>query len=76
MTAYAKLALGRLDTARRAELSYALYVLAGLCVLSAVARVGMIGKPRKRITRSDAVISVVFLAVQATILVIAAIRLG
>jgi hypothetical protein len=36
----------------------------------------MIGKPRKRITRSDAVISVVFLAVQATILVIAAIRLG
>lgn len=56
--------------------SFALYALAGLNVFAAIARVGMIGKPRKRVTRSDAIVSVVYCAAVATILVIAAIRLG
>jgi len=53
-----------------------LYVLAGLNVLAAVSRVAMIGKPRKPVTRGDAITSVVFCATVAAILVIAAMRLG
>src|SRR5262245_16590712 len=56
--------------------SYALYVLAGLNVFAAISRVAMIGMPRKPVARSDAIASVVFCAAVATILVIAAIRLG
>jgi len=56
--------------------AYALYVLAGLNVFAAIGRVAMIGKPRKRITRGDAIVSVVSCATVATILVIAAMRLG
>jgi hypothetical protein len=56
--------------------AYALYVLAGLNVLAAVSRVAMIGKPRKPVTRGDAITSVVFCATVAAILVIAAMRLG
>jgi hypothetical protein len=56
--------------------AYALYVLAGLNVFAAIGRVGMIGKPRKRVTRGDAIVSVVFCGTVAVILVIAAMRLG
>jgi hypothetical protein len=56
--------------------SYALYALAGLNVVAAISRVGMIGKTRKPVTRGDAIVSVVYCATVATILVIAAIRLG
>jgi hypothetical protein len=56
--------------------SYALYALAGLNVLAPISRVAMIGKPRKPVTRSDGIVSVVFCAAVATILVIAAMRLG
>jgi len=56
--------------------AYALYVLAGLNVFAAIARVAMIGKPRKRVTRGDAIASVVYCGTVATILVIAAILLG
>jgi hypothetical protein len=56
--------------------AYALYVLAGLNVVAAIGRVAMIGKPRKPITRGDAIASVVFCATVATILMIAAMRLG
>jgi hypothetical protein len=56
--------------------SYALYALAGLNVVAAVGRVAMIGKTRKPVTRGDAIASVVYCATVATILVIAAIRLG
>ena len=57
-------------------MAYALYVLAGLNVFAAISRVAMIGKPRKPVTRGDAIASVVFCATVATILVIAAMRLG
>ena len=57
-------------------MSYALYALAGLNVLAAISRVAMIGKPCKRVTRSDAIVSVVYCVAVVTILVIAAIRLG
>jgi hypothetical protein len=56
--------------------SYPLYAMAGLNVLAAIARVGMIGKPRKRVTRGDAIVSVLYCAAVATILMIAAMRLG
>jgi len=56
--------------------SYALYALAGLNVFAAIGRVSMTGKPRKPVTRGDAIASVVFCAAVATILVIAAMRLG
>jgi len=56
--------------------AYALYVLAGLNVLAAVSRVAMIGKPRKPVTRGEAIVSVVFCGTVAIILVIAAMRLG
>ena len=56
--------------------AYALYVLAVLYVTAAIARVAMIGKPRKPVTRGDAIASVVYCAIAATILVIAAMRLG
>jgi hypothetical protein len=56
--------------------SYALYALAGLNVFAAIARVAMIGKPRTRVTRGDAIASVVYCAAVATILVIAAMHLG
>jgi len=56
--------------------AYALYVLAVLYVTAAITRVWMIGKPRKPITRGDAIASVVYCAIGATILVIAAMRLG
>ena len=57
-------------------MAYALYLLAGLNVFAAIGRVAMIGKPRKPVTRGDALASVVFCATVATILVIAAMRLG
>ena len=57
-------------------MAYALYVLAVLYVTTAIARVAMIGKPRKPVTRGEAIASVVYCAVVATILVIAARRLG
>ena len=57
-------------------MAYVLYVLAGLNVLAAIGRVGMIGKPRKRVTRGDAIVSVVYCGAVAIILVIAALRLG
>jgi hypothetical protein len=53
-----------------------LYVLAVLYVTAAISRVAMIGKPRKPVTRGDAIASVVYCATAATILVIAAMRLG
>jgi hypothetical protein len=53
-----------------------LYVVAGLVVLAGISRVSMIGKPRKPITRGDAMVSVVYCAAVVTILVIAAMRLG
>jgi hypothetical protein len=56
--------------------SFALYALAGLHVLAATARAYMIGKPRKPVTRGDAIGSFVYSAVVATVLVIAAMRLG
>jgi len=56
--------------------AYALYVLAGLNVFAAISRVAMIGKPRKPVTRGDAIASVVYCATAATILVIVAMRLG
>jgi hypothetical protein len=56
--------------------SYALYALAGLNVFAAIARVAMIGKRRKPVTRAEAIISVVYCAAVATILTIAATRLG
>jgi hypothetical protein len=56
--------------------SYALYALAGLNVVAAISRVAMMGKPRKPVTRSDAIVSVVYCGAVAAILVIAAIRLG
>lgn len=56
--------------------AYALYVLAGLNVFAAIGRVAMIGKPRRPVTGGDALASVVFCATVATVLVIAAIRLG
>ena len=57
-------------------MAYALYVLAGLNVFAAISRVAMIGKPRKPITRGDAIAGVVYCAAVVTILVIAAMRLG
>ena len=57
-------------------MAYALYVVAGLVVLAGITRVAMIGKPRKPITRGDAIASVVYCAVVVIILVIAAMRLG
>jgi hypothetical protein len=66
----------KLGTVTLKAVSYALYVLAGLNVFAAIGRVVMIGKPRKPVTRSDAIASVVFCAAVATILVIAAVRLG
>jgi hypothetical protein len=66
----------RFGTVTLAAVSYALYALAGLNVLAPISRVAMIGKPRKPVTRSDAIVSVVFCAAVATILVIAAMRLG
>ncbi|MDR2988348.1 MAG: hypothetical protein LBV34_26295 [Nocardiopsaceae bacterium] len=57
-------------------MSYALYALAGLNVFAAIGRVAMIGKPRKTVTRRDAIFSVLYCAVVAAILVIAATRLG
>jgi hypothetical protein len=56
--------------------SYAQYALAGLNAFAAIGRVAMTGKPRKPVTRGDAIASVVFCATVATILVIAAMRLG
>ena len=56
--------------------AYALYVLAGLNVFAAIGRVAMIGMPRKPVTRGDAIASVVYCATAATVLVIAAMRLG
>jgi hypothetical protein len=56
--------------------AYALYVLAVLYVTAAIGRVAMIGKPRKPVTRGDAIASVVYCATAATVLVIAAMRLG
>jgi len=56
--------------------AYALYVLAGLNVFTAIARVAMIGKPRKPVTRGDAIVSVVSCGTVAIILAIAAMRLG
>ena len=57
-------------------MAYALYVVAGLVVLAGISRVAMIGKPRKPLTRGDAIASVVYCAAVVTILVIAAMRLG
>ena len=57
-------------------MAYALYVVAGLVMLAAITRVAMIGKPRKPITRGDAIASVIYCAIVITILVIAAMRLG
>jgi hypothetical protein len=54
----------------------ALYVLAGWYVLASIVRFAMVGKPRKPITRADAIASTVFVAVVVAILVIAAMRLG
>jgi hypothetical protein len=54
----------------------ALYLLAGWYVLASMVRFAMVGKPRKPITRGDAIVSAVFVAVVVTILVIAAMRLG
>src|SRR5262249_22280727 len=54
----------------------ALYLLAGWYVLASIVRFAMVGKPRKPITRGDAIASAVFVAVVVTILVIAAMRLG
>lgn len=56
--------------------AYALYVLEVLYVTAAISRVAMIGKPRKPVTRGDAIASVVYCAITATILVFAAMRLG
>jgi len=56
--------------------AYALYVVAFLVVTAGISRVAMIGKPRKPITRGDAIVSVVYCAVVVIILVIAAMRLG
>jgi hypothetical protein len=56
--------------------AYALYVVAGLVALAAISRVAMIGKPRKPITRGDAIVGVVYCATLVIILVIAAMRLG
>ena len=56
-------------------MAYALYVLAGLNVFAAIARFGMIGTPRKPITRGQAIAGAVFCVAVATILVIAATRL-
>jgi hypothetical protein len=46
--------------------AYALYVLAVLYVTAAIARVAMIGKPRKPVTRGDASASVVYCATATT----------
>jgi hypothetical protein len=56
--------------------AYALYVLAVLYVIAAIGRVAMIGMPRKPVTRGDAIASVLYCAAAATVLVIAAMRLG
>jgi hypothetical protein len=66
----------KLGTVTLKAVSYALYALAGLNVFAAIGRVVMIGKPREPVTRSDAIASVVFCGAVATILVIAAMRLG
>ena len=57
-------------------MAVALYLLAGWYVLASIVRFVMVGKPRKPITRGDAIASAVFVAVVVTILVIAAMRLG
>jgi uncharacterized membrane protein YbhN (UPF0104 family) len=56
--------------------SHALSALAGLNVFAEVGRVVMIGKPRKPVTREDAIASIVFCTAVAAILVIAAMRIG
>jgi hypothetical protein len=56
--------------------AYALYVLAGLNVFAVMGRFAMIGKPRKPSTRGDAFVTLVYCGTVATILVIAAMRLG
>ena len=56
--------------------AYALYALAGLNAFAAISRVAMIGKPPKPVTRGDALASVACCVAVATILVIAAMRLG
>jgi hypothetical protein len=54
----------------------ALYVVAGLIALAGISRVAMIGKPRKPITRGDAIAGAVYCAILVIIVVIAAMRLG
>ena len=55
---------------------YGLYFLVVVDVIAAIGRFMMIGKPREPYTRGVAIAGAIFCTVSATILMIAALRLG
>ncbi len=57
-------------------MNYALYVIAGVCVVGSVVTIAIVGQPREPLTPGEVAIITILTAAIITILILAAIRLS